>query len=268
MINSILVNSGYASELPALKNRTISFTKGLNFLFGPNACGKSSVLKILAGYTGSSEGGWSFKSNKEYSESIQTDNYAKKEFEFPEDILANKCKAIVDWDGSPTYFSDIVNDSVGASFGSTDMSFEEEVITLVSKPSEGSKRLQKISKMYKELPNPTIWDKLKCHKESEKQFIEYVKTLSQTGPKTILLDEPDKSLSIENQIMLWFCMQTAVTNGFQVIIATHNITAIVRELDANIIDMVPGYLDYGKKLLGSYINGGTKKDIMEIVKKK
>ena len=59
MIDSVKVLSGYMAKLPDVGDKIFRFESGLNILFGPNGCGKSSLLKLLAGYTAAISGGWS-----------------------------------------------------------------------------------------------------------------------------------------------------------------------------------------------------------------
>jgi len=58
MITKAKATSGFSIKLDALKGRAYTFKPGLNILFGPNGCGKTTLLKILGAYSGT-EAGWS-----------------------------------------------------------------------------------------------------------------------------------------------------------------------------------------------------------------
>lgn len=107
MIRSLRATAGYAANLPALKNRTFEFEAGLTVLFGQNASGKSTILKLLAAYSGCQRPGWTtysedYHPHKPYSVPRQ----ARAPFpeRFAESVLGG-VRAEVQWDGTSTYYS-------------------------------------------------------------------------------------------------------------------------------------------------------------------
>jgi predicted ATPase len=219
MIKTIKITSGYASELPCLKGRTFEFKPKVNVLFGDNGSGKSTIMKIIAGYSGIdanspySPGGW---------------NGARREFHRKPDIIGN-CKAEIERTGEHTlyqmtqadaplaYFSDGGNDGLS--------SFEEQVTDCTSRISDGEKRFSKLMSVFKSI---------------EKE--------SATRPDmTIMLDEPDRGLTFNNQFLLWQNFIPKISKYGQVIIASHSIVPIL--MGYNTIQMEEGSVEKNLKCL-------------------
>ena len=74
-------------------------------------------------------------------------------------------------------------------------------------------------------------------------FVAYVSTLPRRGPKTVLLDEPDKSLSIPNQQALWTQSLPGLARHCQVIVATHSPFALAAPAPVTVIEFEPGYVE-------------------------
>lgn len=262
MIGALQVLSGYAVKLPRMKE-TFHFHPGLNILFGPNGCGKSTTLKIAAAYCGCTSGwsgfhpphalfGFSFGKKK----GIQT---------LPESfhrLSPGGCKATLEWDGTPTLFSDpgvtdatmwheFFYDKKDSPDGMTGIDDQASVIW--GKPSAGQLRLSKLQNYYKALSNPPIISKLpNVHYNSTwmgayQKMVDYVNSLSKVGPVTLLLDEPERSLSIENQMLFWKRFIPKVSKDFQVVIATHSVFSLTHE--ANWIEFEPGYLNKSREAI-------------------
>lgn len=264
MISHVAVTDGYATALPAIKGKTFSFGPGLNILFGPNGCGKSTLLNIIAGYTACKGGGWSAVYGPDGFPSLDTDRGGKN---FPSDIESHKCKARLEWDGTACYFNaTAVSDAPITSFGMTDASWEEEISVVMGKPSDGQRRLTTLNKTFKKLtetpPDLTV---PKRKSELEAAFAEWVKTLPRTGPNTVLLDEPDRSLSIENQAIVLSGLPN-LAKRFQVIVTTHSPLLLLKLYgeDTNLIDMEKGYLEHSKRILDLYTKGEPFGEIMRV----
>jgi len=250
VITKAKVTKGFATKLPSF-DKEFKFQKGLNILFGPNACGKTTLLNILGAYC-STKSGWS-----RYIEPSFNDR-GDKFVEYPKRCATiapgrdeNKCEAKVEWDGTATFFtsaetSDAVSHVLeGTPDGLLDLG--QIVGEIVNKPSLGQKRIYRLNMLLthsKEVPDLTaippeyngyndLWQK------AMNKFIEYVKTLPRTGPSTILLDEPDRSLSIPMQVALWRDIMPKLAEKFQVIVATHCPAALSFK-DA-LIDFQKGY---------------------------
>ena len=103
MITHIQFQRGYATALQCIQNKQFKFTPGINVLFGPNGCGKSTIVKTLKGYCGIDKGGWT-KVNDPTT--IGTTSTA---LSFPAayaKLVPGECFADVGWTGNPTFFND------------------------------------------------------------------------------------------------------------------------------------------------------------------
>jgi len=261
MISHVTITEGYAAKLPAIKGKTFSFTSGLNVCFGPNGCGKSTLLNIMAGYTACKNGGWSSVYCKNGFPVF--DRSGNKDV-IPDGIEVNHCKARLEWDGTACFFnSATINDAPITSFGMTDMDMADEVAILVAKPSDGQRRMGNLNRLLKQLADkPPDLAEPKRKTDLEVKYSEWVKTLSRTGPHTVILDEPDRCLSIESQAMILAGLPNMATR-FQVIIASHNPLLLLREhANVNIIDMEEGYLEHSRKVLDMYVKGKSYADFL------
>lgn len=100
MINYIQYTNGYPLNIPCVGQRIFNFKKGINVLFGPNGCGKSTILKTLKAYCGiGTGGGWTF-----FNDPMRL---ASNNFPFAYiGLTPSRCSANVGWDGTPSFFND------------------------------------------------------------------------------------------------------------------------------------------------------------------
>jgi predicted ATPase len=103
MITACTFTAGYPLQLPLVGKRTFKFTKGFNIIFGPNACGKSTLLTALANYSSIKTGGWS-----KLQEPLDLVDFGQQgEVELPAGYTKLNRKAFeakIDWDGTPTFY--------------------------------------------------------------------------------------------------------------------------------------------------------------------
>jgi ABC-type lipoprotein export system ATPase subunit len=253
MIHSVTATGGYAKALEAVGGRTFTISPGLNVLFGPNGCGKSTLLRLAAGYTGAPpNGGW--------SDFVQPscDDLGRnpRSLVYPQRFRGpGNSKAKVEWDGvaaffyagdsdgSPMYFEQ--ND--GLSGGDLDDVFAENVRRVMSKGSTGQERISRWEALAKQLRSPPDLTKMAKVKQNEtwmdarQAYADYVSSLPRSGRVTLIADEPDRSLSIPNQVEIWKIL-LGWSKKIQIIAATHSPFALAVG-KANLVDMVPGYLD-------------------------
>jgi energy-coupling factor transporter ATP-binding protein EcfA2 len=254
MITRTKVMKGFASQLPSLKDRTFHFDKGLNVLFGTNGCGKSTLLKCMKAYCAVANGGWSAVSNYQ---SLGVGSINHFPFVYRALTPTGECDTIVEWDGTPTFYNDsdlriddmswFYNKDVLKKEGLT--SEAEQMDYMAKRPSSGQTRMQKLNKIFniaKNPPEPTETSPNPGNKY-EAMEIAYLRSLRRTGRVTLLLDEPEKSLSIPKQIELFRLLQK-FGSEFQIIIATHS-PFILFEQGLNIVEMENNYIEECKQII-------------------
>jgi len=255
MIKSLQFTTGFPVQYPHLKDRKFEFTSGLNVLFGNVGSCKSTALKVMAAYCAIRIGGWSTVSEPSLIayDSINHFPFCYRNFS------PTKSDAIVEWGGEPTFYND--SEAMGkndnswfyqnAHQSSDGITTEaEQMDILASRPSSGQYRIHKINKIMKIIQNPpdlSIIPANISNKELAKLETEYIQSLPRDGRITLLLDEPEKALSIPKQVEL-FNTLTALSEHFQLIIATHS-AFILDYKKANIIDVTPGYVKECKALV-------------------
>lgn len=253
MITGMKVISGYAAKLKALA-KPVELDKGLNIFFGPNACGKTTAIRLLGAYSGCQEnGGWST-----YIKPLMLPLSVKEKcLDYPERfryIAPAKCEVEVSWDGTASFMhlAD-VSDQPLRYFGEEDDSdglvSDMERVFAERQASAGQRRMIRLNRLLKQFMELKVPDSTKIKPDGgwnsvwEKavtDFTDYAKTLPRTGPPTLLLDEPDRSLSIPNQAEFWKILYK-VSEKVQVIVATHSIFALYAP-SSNVIEMQEDYL--------------------------
>jgi energy-coupling factor transporter ATP-binding protein EcfA2 len=247
MIKSFEFKSGFVMGYDHLKDRVFEFNDKLNVLFGNVGSCKSTALKTMAAYCGIRTGGWST-----ISEPSQLAYDSVKHFPFCyRNLSPSSVDAIVDWDGTPSFFNDSEalskNDNTwffsNAKQSADGITTEaEQMEILASKPSSGQYRIHKINKIMKTIqtpPNLLLVPPYINNKALASIEVEYIKSLPRNGKITLLLDEPEKALSIPKQIEL-FDVLVKLSEHFQIIMATHS-PFILEYKKANLIDFTPGY---------------------------
>ena len=245
MINHIQFTGGYPLEIPWVGDKKFTFNKGINILFGPNGCGKSTILKTLKAYCGIAGGGWTF-----FNDPMQL---ASNNFPFAYlGLTPSRCTADVSWDGTPSFFNDgdiKVSDTFfymnekSSDDGIT--SEAEQLDLLAEKPSSGQYRIKKVNRVFNLIRNVPTYDKNSmpngygftqgCINE-----LNYWNSLPHVGPQTILLDEPERALSIALQKTL-FNEILPQFEDLQIILATHSIFCLNMK-NINLVEFEPDYI--------------------------
>lgn len=255
MIKSFEFKSGFVMGYDHLKDRKFEFNDNINIFFGNVGSCKSTALKTMAGYCGIRSGGWSY-----ISEPSQLAYNDIKHFPYCyRNYTPNNVDAVVDWDGSPTFYNDSEalskNDNTwffsNAKQSADGITTEaEQMDILASKPSSGQYRIHKINKIMQVIQNPPSLLEVPPHiqnKDLAKLEVQYIKSLPRNGKITLLLDEPEKALSIPKQIEL-FDVMIKLSEHFQIIMATHS-PFILEYKKANLIDISPGYIKQCRNLI-------------------
>lgn len=192
------------------------FRPGLNILWGRNRSGKSSILSLLAVMLHAKQGGVS-------KVTTWGDGYSRPEYD------PDHCRLV--YDGQPIAYVDpsLSNGLIGGSFDSDFAAQGWRNARL--KASHGETTLHRLDGVMRDwagakplpagptIPPPSI----------------------PAGPKTLLLDEPDRSLDLDTQFQVW---REGILRGplsqHQIIVATHSPFA-TRVPGAHYIDLSPDY---------------------------
>lgn len=249
MISKLIVQDAKLAVLPwwekveALKGLSeIRFKEGLNVLWGRNGAGKSTVLTTLAKLAHCDQGGVSVITQTSVGDFFSFDESPKFGIVLEHDAQAVQCV-----NASRTY---------GIIGGSFDYDFMEAAMgSIYTKGSSGQVQLHWIGAKLKDRQN---WPDVKWKMQESSVNSTWKKRLKQIrknqftaqippGPRTILFDEPDRSLDLDAQYMLWKVLPRMASEGYQFIVATHSIFA--RDISgAHYIELSPGYLDMCRKL--------------------
>lgn len=258
MIRSVRVTKGWPTEkLDAFKQKkAFAFKPGANVLFGRNGSGKTTLLKIMGAFSGCHEhGGWS---------NLPESFCLKDGKKFPACLiggarLGEGVEAKVAWDGTATFMHLAAkSDEPLAHFGMPHDVFDdgEQISVMMSKLSSGQGRALRLGKVLRKakLERPDIL-KLKPydHDSKGKHFLDYVKKLPRKGPHTLLLDEPEKSLDVDAQILFWTKILPAMAQELQVIVTSHSPFALFVP-SVNVVELELGDVAKTRELVGCLLD--------------
>lgn len=242
---------GYAAGKPFFKRRRqLVFKPGLNILFGPNGCCKTTVLRMLAGTMCAEQGGLSavteasIRANVDISASI-----GRKRAGPPKHLIGLK----VDHDGQPVVFID-PRDRVGLKGGTFDADFFEQGLAeklQLSRQSHGEASLVRATPALALLTGKAQFPEQVLQLFDRKVNDVWTEALAivdsamapaiPRGQPTILLDEPEANHSLVWQSRLWELLASeAVAAKYQVIVASHSPYALGIK-HAHYIEFVDGY---------------------------
>lgn len=248
---------GYAAKVPFFKHkRKIAFQPGLNILFGPNGCGKSTILRILGDTMLATQGGVSAVTETSIRDTVEYP--LGRRGAAPKDKLGLR----VLHDGQPVIFCD-PRQAVGLSGSSFDNDFMAEGIQELMGNRERSHGQVSAARMSPALD--VLEGKLQLPAKPIEKFTKAqvggawpqcidiaLKRMEPSIPKglpTVLLDEPEANFSLKWQGMLWAILTSErILSKFQVIVASHSPFALGLP-NAHYIEMVPGYREEAEGLL-------------------
>lgn len=258
-----------------LLNRTFHFEPNkINLIFGPNASGKTTILRALGGIAGTSDGYAQLYAPLDISdlcEKATTETFKRKKLQ---KMMCNS--AIVDWDGTPIYYDNFANrksygslgDLSGSVLGS-DIITEIQYIMSKEKMSQGQNSLYLMSRLiniakqhlsykdifsqyvnddgtYKAMNVNDSWEE--AYKAQLDYYMGFENSLKNL-PGTFLFDELDKSLDIINTCYLYDTILPKVveTTGIQIIIISHSPIVLSKKIrDNEIYNIISIDEDYTK----------------------
>lgn len=244
-----------------LLNRTFNFEPNkINLIFGPNASGKTTILRALGGVAGTTDGYAQLYGPLDVSdffEKATIETFKKKKIQ---KMMCNS--AIVDWDGTPIYYDNFANrksygslgDLSGSVLGS-DIITEIQYIMSKEKMSQGQNSLYLMSRLiniakqhlsYKDIFSQYVNDDgtykamnvNESWEEAYKAQLDYYMGFENSFkklPGTFLFDELDKSLDIINTCYLYDTILPKVveTTGIQIFIISHSPIVLSKKIRNN-----------------------------------
>jgi ABC-type molybdenum transport system ATPase subunit/photorepair protein PhrA len=241
------IKSKYDRDGLSLPKR-IEFKQGKNILVGENGCGKTTILNIIAFHT--------FCMKNEYSK--VTNESLAKWFDF--ETFKDGINVFTDYD-IPTYKSlfeeeknenEILNSfkNFANTFYSKELSSGENTLRTLRSLFEVmfSGKYTKFDKSFLTQNVNDVWEK---RFDSINGYFKRNHIAEENPVFTILLDEPDRNLSINNMLAL-FDILSVVKDNEQMIAAIHNPVLIYKlsKLEhINFIELTKGYVNSIKELI-------------------
>lgn len=219
------------------KNKTLAsikemvFAPGLNIIWGKNGSGKSSALKLMSSMFHAEQGRYSVITSTSCSELFDMGKALPSGIEFKHDG-----QGIAYYDPHAT--PGLIGGMAGFDYDFT----KEGISSIFTKGSSGELVINEIGKILKKLDSKkTLEPSYNVQKGSRVSLVkEFFKPNIEQGQITILLDEPDRSLDITNQLLMWEGFPR-LSRKYQFIIASHSLFA-ANIKNANYIELNNGYL--------------------------
>lgn len=234
-----------------LLGRKIEFEPGkINLIFGPNASGKTTILKAIAGNAGIDNDGYpKLYGPLEFDRGLGEEITKEHVRNFYNKLMKNS--ADIEWDGSPVYYDNFANrknygyigDMLGSVLGNdlvteieyrmnkNQISLGQNSIYLLNRLIDIAKKHLCFADLFKgyvnqdgtikEMRMNAVWSD--AYRLQLEYFLGFEKSLVKS-PGTFLFDELDKSLDIANIYALYIGMLPKLVEetGVQVIIISHS----------------------------------------------
>ena len=268
-----------------LVGRTFTFESDkINLIFGPNASGKSTILKSIAAHAFCVDGFSKFLEPVDFNVSWWNTPESEKLNAY-RDCLRKRVdsfygtSSIIEWDGSPIYFHNFENrrsyGNIGELTGSIIEDVGEEMMyildrshisssqnmfyqfsklsNLISKNITFEDILETPKKKYSNKDKDDVWSIV--YKVQEEYYKSFPMSYDRNGQNTYLLDEIDKSMDILNINELYTNILPKLLDkyGKQIIIISHSPIVlrdeIIKSDKYNFISMDEEYTQKCKKLI-------------------
>lgn len=269
MIAKVQVSGGFVEKLPAFQARSsFELIDGVNVIFGPNGCGKSTLI-IAVGAVAfvPLSGGWS-----RFVQPLEMMNMIDGCREYPqirENLMSEsrqkRPKVDGEWDGVAAYRSSSMTGTYQEIYylmggGTTEglLDLKDAMKIQNGELSKGQARAFIMNQIRTKIQNvPDLTKRSKGYDKSnsawqaiEDRFIRYTSTLPRNGRPTLIMDEPENGLDFAAQRRFWESEILALASERQIVIATHSPFAILcRRPEWNFIDMIDGYVEESRKCL-------------------
>lgn len=244
----------YLNELLFFKEpREIHFTDGVNVIFAPVGAGKSSILNILANTLACHQGGVSKITRSHVQKIIDTSL-------FSDEITCSLDGIDVHHDGQEALYY-----NARKSYGLDDKKdFDDDFIKLgidelLNKRSSGQETMARGSDLQNALTDLNFLsdtikfdEKLSVSEQAKERVKSLIAPKIKKGKKTLLLDEPEISLSALYQYGFFNNLaNNPMLNEYQWIIVTHSpFVKLIKDL--NYIHITTEDLDYLEQALTIY----------------
>lgn len=243
---------------------TFNFTEGINIITGRNGSGKSVLLNLIKTYCciGKEQTYPTFveplylTKDMFTSEKYSIDEYIQKQ-------IKNKDYPVcrLTWDGSivhyltqeyfnPNNMWNMLDNPSAHLHGEQLFGTGDVLSSFMSKNSSGESVIKLLLKLYN---LPYKYSKLETKHVNDswanaiKIFEKWLKAKPQTGKPTLLIDELDSRLDIDNQSLYWEYL-SKLTPRFQIIVVSHSIFAF-KQTDCNHIKLNKKYFNNVVKLI-------------------
>lgn len=240
----------YIQGLDNFKNGTIyKFKPGTNIIIGSNGCGKTTLLNLISRYTlcydslVSEVPGELLEMYDMFDDNHRLKDGAKVRSDYKGGVFKYLPKTELNRMPSTSILKSFENASIYASSGSMGESMMEGMAILINKMFNGDPHRFPIKELEKKAERSNSHWKLNL--QSLLQYYKENKDTSNEFEYTVLLDEPDRNLDIDNISELYGVLSYR-KQGVQLIAVIHNpmlIYKLSKIEEINFIEMSEGYLN-------------------------